>query len=656
MSRISIYGSKRDRKGVLEYLQRESVIDITEAEAEGFERVDMSEKYSEFSGINSVGSKSLEVLERLVPESGGLSAALSGRTTLTTQEYYSLIDDIPEMLRIAKRINELSEKITEKQGNITKLSAEIEELSPWILLDTDMDGQGTKSCSCFVGIMGGEMTASVLYEKYNAEEVPAAYLEIISSSPQQTCIFVLCRKEDRKECEQRLRTIGFSYPKIVFEGVPHKTAKEKEKEISALKKEIKALEAEIISYSGTRNAIRFMADYYSMRAEKYSMLSRLSGQRHTFMIEGYVPTERVGELIAVLEHEYRAAVEVEAADENAPVMFKNPYLASPVEGIVKTFAMPGRGEIDPTTIMSFFYYIFFGLMLSDAGYGLIITIGCAAAMKKYKGMERDLKETLRMFMYCGISTMLWGVLFGSYFGDAVSVISSTFFGREISIPPLWFEPVNDPMRMLMYSFLFGLIHLFTALGIRLYQCIKAGDYMSALIDCIFWYMLVGGGVVYLFRMEMFLSMAGINSRLPSVWANAAAITAALGALGIFIFSGRGSSVGKRLAKGAYALYNVTGWLSDILSYSRLLALGLATGVIATVFNKMGSMFGGGVLGVILFIIIFVIGHTLNIGINLLGAYVHTNRLQFVEFFGKFYEGGGHEFRPFEADTKYYKIK
>ena len=249
------------------------------------------------------------------------------------------------------------------------------------------------------------------------------------------------------------------------------------------------------------------------------------------------------------------------------------------------------------------------------------------------------------------------MLFGGYFGDAPAVIASTFFGSDFSIPPLWFSPVDEPMRMLMFSFLVGIIHLFTGLGVKLVDDCRNGHIKDGIYDVVFWYMLVGGGIVYLLTVPTFLNMAGLSFRLPDMVGTIAAICAGIGAIGIVLTAGRDSrSPVKRLLKGLYGLYNVTGYLSDILSYSRLLALGLATGVIATVFNKMGSMAGGGVAGVILFIVVFLIGHTLNIGINLLGAYVHTNRLQFVEFFGKFYEGGGKAFAPFSAHTRYYKFK
>ena len=285
-----------------------------------------------------------------------------------------------------------------------------------------------------------------------------------------------------------------------------------------------------------------------------------------------------------------------------------------------------------------------------------MVLGCGFALYKFKNMDLSLRKTLKMFLYCGISTAFWGAMFGGFFGDAVSVISSTYFGKEIAFKPLWFEPIKDPMKMLVFSFAIGIVHLFAGLFMKFYQCIRDKRYKDAIYDVVFWYMLVGGGIVYLLSLDMFISMTGLGFKVSAGGAKAAAICAGLGALGIVLTEGRSSkNIFKRLAKGLYGLYNVTGYLSDILSYSRLLALGLATGVIAQVFNKMGSMLGSGIPGFIMFMIVFVIGHTMNIGINLLGAYVHTNRLQFVEFFGKFYEGGGEKYDPFTEKTKYYKV-
>ena len=301
------------------------------------------------------------------------------------------------------------------------------------------------------------------------------------------------------------------------------------------------------------------------------------------------------------------------------------------------------------------------MMFSDAGYGIVMAIACAVCLLKFKGMEPGLRRSMKMFFWCGVSTAIWGLLFGSFFGDAVSVISNTFFHTAPPdipglVTPIWFNPVNDPMKMLMFSFLLGIIHLFTGLAILAYNYIKyKKDYLAVIYDVISWYLLVGGGILALLTMDMMQNIAGFT--LPPIYGKIGGIMAAVGAVIILFFAGRESKNPIiRLAKGAYGLYGTTGYLSDILSYSRLLALGLATGVIATVFNKIGSMMGDSIIGILGFILIFIIGHGVNIGINALGAYVHTNRLQFVEFFGKFYTGGGKEFKPFKINTKHYTVK
>ncbi len=211
--------------------------------------------------------------------------------------------------------------------------------------------------------------------------------------------------------------------------------------------------------------------------------------------------------------------------------------------------------------------------------------------------------------------------------------------------------------MLMFSLAVGVVHLFVGLGVKLYVLVKAGKYKDALYDVVFWYMVVGGAIALLLSTSMFAEIAQLNFTLPSAVGTVAAVAACIGAVGIILTGGRESkSPVKRLLKGAYALYNITGYLSDILSYSRLLALGLATGVIASVVNQMGAMGGKGPAGVILFVLVFIAGQAINFGIELLGAYVHTNRLQFVEFFGKFYDGGGEKFKPFAVNTKFFKFK
>ena len=307
--------------------------------------------------------------------------------------------------------------------------------------------------------------------------------------------------------------------------------------------------------------------------------------------------------------------------------------------------------------MSVFNVFLFGMMLSDAAYGAIMAVACGWALLKFPRMGEGMKKSLQLFFWCGLSTLVWGVLFGGYFGDVVNVVSRTFFGHEVGAPALWFAPLDDPMRLLVYSLAIGVVHLFVGFGIKGYLSLRDKKYMDFLCDTVLWYLLLVGLLLMLIPSSIFASIIQMTIVFPPALNFLAKAMAIVGAVGILLMSGRANkNFALRIALGAYDLYNISGWLSDVLSYSRLLALGLATGVIAQVINQMASMFGGGVVGAILFAVIFVIGHALNMAINMLGAYVHTNRLQYVEFFGKFYEGGGRAFAPFKENTKYTSIK
>ncbi len=408
-----------------------------------------------------------------------------------------------------------------------------------------------------------------------------------------------------------------------------------------------------------REGLKLLADYYRVRAEKYDVLGQLPQSERTFLISGYVPTKEVSKVQKALTDKYDCVVDVEELkeDEEAPVLLKNNKFASSAEGILEAFGLPGKGELDPTAIMSVFYVFLFGLMLSDAAYGAIVSIVCGILILKFPRMGKGMKTSIQLFFWCGISTLFWGIMFGGYFGDVINVVSKTFFGHEVGIPAVWFVPLDEPMKLLIYSMLFGVIHLFTGLGIKGYMCLKDKKYMDFFCDVVLWYMLLVGLLIMLIPSDIFASIAQTSIVFPPAVNALGKGLAIVGAIGILLMSGRANkNFGLRIALGAYDLYNVSGWLSDVLSYSRLLALGLATGVIASVVNQMGSMGGKSVFGAIVFIFAFIVGHTFNIAINLLGAYVHTNRLQYVEFFGKFYEGGGRAFNPFKENTKYADIK
>ena len=662
MQRIGIYALKSRRKPILELIQRRGVVEIHAEKAEDavFRQTDTAPAKARFENNTSTLQAALEALDKLEPEKKSLLAPLEGRTPIPLSRYEETAGAAGKTLRAASRVNALWKKCADDRAEILRLEAQIRMLEPWSRLDVSMRTTGTASTAAFIGSFPAEYTEEALKAEIarGAPEIDGVAVEVLSAGTQQTCAFLLCHASNGAKLVAFLRSIGFTYPADRSKKPPQARMQDLNARIEKLRAEIDGAEAEIRTYAALRGAMQYTIDYFSMRIEKYDVLGRLWQSPHVFVITGYIPAESAPALEKELTEKFEAYVELEtpAEDEDVPVKLKNNAFAAPVEGVLESYSMPGRKEIDPSTLMAVFYYFLFGMMLSDAGYGLLMVIGCGVALAEFKNMEESLRKFLKMFLYCGISTVFWGAMFGSFFGDAVTVIGKTFFNVDIAIPALWFTPLNEPMRLLLFSFLIGVIHLFAGLGAQFYQLARQGLWKDAIFDVVFWYMLVGGGILYLLSMQMFADMVSLGFTLPAAVGTAGAIAAGIGAVGIVLTAGRESrSPFKRLLKGLYGLYGVSSYLSDILSYSRLLALGLATGVIASVFNQMGAMLGNSPAGVAVFVFAFLVGHTLNLGINVLGAYVHTNRLQFVEFFGKFFEGGSRKFNPFSAKTKYFKI-
>lgn len=660
MQRIRICALKKDRKYILELLQREGMIEVCDIihEDDTFQKMDVTLPVELLRKGTTLAKDAIEILDKYNPENKSASNILNGRKEVSPSVYDSFAEKRDSVLKKCNRIVQLEKVIAESKAEITRLNTQSEILQPWLNLDIPIDFKGTKYTKGFVGTLPNLWQLEQIYQEV-AEEMPLN-IDIISSSKEQTCIFVLCINEKQEAVSEKLRAIGFSYPGLTDVKVPSQKMKELQSEIQKNQKTIEDCMIELKDLSGVREEICFLQDYESMRLEKYNVLGRLLQTSKVFILTGYIPKKEADHIERKLNQRFELSVEFEDPDEHEdiPVLLENNAFSSPIQATVEGFSPPGKYEIDPTMVTSLFYYLLYGLMLSDAGYGLIITLACGFLLMKFKTtVEESTKNFLKMFLFCGISTIFWGAVFGSYFGDIVDVVSNTFFGEKITIQPLWFFPVQKPMQMLLFSMVLGIIHLFAGLGMKCYQCLRQKDYKAVLYDVVLWYVLLGSSIVYLLTMKMFVDIVGLTFTLPASVAKVSGGLAIISAVGIILTNGRESrNPFKRILKGLYALYGITSYLSDVLSYSRLLALGLATGVICTVINKMAAMAAGGVLGPIIFTIIVIIGHVLNIGINALGAYVHTTRLQYVEFFGKFYEGGGRKFEPFETNTKYYKFK
>ncbi len=663
MHKMNICAMKKNRKKILELLQKKGCLEIQETDNEDsvFMKMNTATQISIFERNAALAENGLEVLDRYCPENKSMFAGLEGKKEIALEEFQNSIDHQQDIMNLVNKILQAQKSMEEKESAIVRCREEIQSLSPWSSLDVPMNYPGTKKTGFFIGSISGTYTQEALTAKIEQlEEMPdSVYAQVITADKFQTYVTVVFLRTQQDQVERALRNFSFNRAPLITSHTPEISVKKRENAIASIQKEIEALRQKLEEYSKRRMEIKEVADYYTVRAEKYRVVGSILQSKHTFFITGFIPEREIEDLRNNLENRFTVMIDVEEPEENenVPVLLSNNKTAGAVEGVVTSFGYPTKHEIDPTAITAFFYYFFFGIMLSDAAYGLLMFLGCLWALKKYPNMSEGMQKSLRMFKNCGLSTLVWGILFGGYFGDAITVIGHTFFGVDIVVPAVWFAPIDKPMEMLIYCMIFGIVHLFVGLGIKGYMMLRQKDMASFVCDVLFWYVFLIGLILMLIPTSIFGSLLGTIIVFPQ-WANLLAKIMTIGGMaGILLTGGRrAKNLFKRLLLGAYSLYDTTSWLSDLLSYSRLLALGLATGVIAQVINTMAAMGGKSVVGVIMFIIVFIIGHVFNMAINLLGAYVHTNRLQYVEFFGKFFEGGSREFQPFKENTKYVNVK
>ena len=672
MKRVFIAALKKDRKHILESLQRLGVVEINvDASKEIFTgkdgaadplftQTDTSSAKATFEKNVNLATQALAVLDREVPVKAGMMDSFAGRDKMSSTDYESLTTKRDKIMDMVYELNSLNKAKAEAEAEIPKLLNQREMLAPWLGFTLPLDYKGTKYTKAFIGTFPQAYDQSSLQLAFaeKAPNVQKVDISIISSNEEQTCVLIICHNTEAKETEDALRALSFARPSL-----PGVVPAEQEKSIAgdlAKQEEIIASSTKkIAEYAEKRSELTFIVDYFTMRADKYGVIGGLFQSKRVFCITGYIPEKDVKVLDAAIGSKFDCVVEYSTPsdEEDVPVKLSNNGYATPIEGVVSGYALPGKGEVDPTFIASIFYYGLYGLMLSDAAYGLIMVFATLFVLTKFKGrLEEGTKRMMQMFLGCGIGKTVWGFIFGSFFGDGIPKFTETFFGKAVNLPYL-LDPIKDPVTLLGIAFIIGIVHLMCGLGIALYTNLKQGKITEAIFDVICWYLFFGGLLGLLLTTEMIQNMFKFSINFPQAVVTLFTVCALAGAAGILIMGGRESTNPlKRFLKGLYALYGISGYLSDVLSYSRLLALGLATGVISQVFNTIAVMPGGNLFGLIFFIVIFVVGHTINILINALGAYVHTNRLEYVEFFGKFYNGGGKAFVPFAENTKYYVVK
>lgn len=544
---------------------------------------------------------------------------------------------IEEFLAKGDRIHALSEKVS-------KLEIDILSLLPWVEFDLPMALTETKDCNIHKGVLPLDLDIESLTKDLE-ENFEQLVFKVVHKDKELQYVALMCTKALDEQVMEILREKGFA--ESVFKELnelPEAALKRMEVELAEANNEISCIADEVAKDAKLKEKIEEYYDVIFLEAEKQKNKTKLLKTAKTFLLEGWVPERLVEKAKKILdENDCYYVFRDPLDDEDVPVLMENSKFITPFESVTEMYSLPAYRGFDPTKIFAAFYVVFFGIMLSDAAYGIIMAIACFVILKKYD-LEGMAQKLITLFLYCGISTTFWGALFGGWFGDIATVVARIFFGVEFAIKPIWFNPMDDPIKLLIFSIALGIVHLFTGMGIKSYIQIKEGKWFDALCDQGFWIITITGICAWL----------GGSMILPAL-TNIGMYMAIAGLVGLLLTGGRHNKGIGKVIGGLSSVYDITSYLSDILSYSRILALGLATGVIAQVVNTMGSIFGGGILGAILLLIIFIFGHTLNIAINVLGAYVHTCRLQYVEFFGKFYMDGGEPFEPMGQKTKYIRV-
>jgi V/A-type H+-transporting ATPase subunit I len=653
MKSVRIIALREDRKRLLEHLQDSGLIQIkkNDKSAKGFKKVDMSAQMQVFERNVTLAQQALDILDNLSPEKKSMLSSFAGRREVDPDEIGVIAAGAGDVINICNRITELNKKRADYAAEQVRIKTSLVQLEPWQNLDIPLNTGDTKTTAVFIGTLPKQYNDITLSEELAGANPKLDFeFEIQFASSEMTCVMLLVPLKQKNAADEALRNLGFARPLSATSHTPKVKAQRLRDKSKALTKADEEARQEIISYADKRDEIRNTQDYFRIRADKYNVISELDQTRHVFVISGYVPEEDCSKLEALCTRIAACCIEFDDVDESeAPVKLKNNRFAQPAEGIVNMYSPPSHSDVDPTPILAFFFYFFFGMMFSDAGYGLLMVVAIGIVLKIFKP-DKQMRNNLKLFQYCGVSTIIWGLIFGSIFGDAPAIFYNLATGADITMKELlpWptLDPQKDALMLMVISIAFGLVHILIGMGCKFYICWRQKDYKAALFDTGFWMLMLVGFAVL---------AAGMVTTTIVMYVGAGIAIAA--AIGLVLTQGRNKKgiVGKAVG-GLASLYDITSYISDLLSYSRLLALGLTTGVMAQVFNMLATMLGTSAIGIIFMIIIFVVGHAITIGLNALGSYVHTMRLQYVELFSKFYEGGGKPFEPFSLNSKYIKTK
>ena len=637
MKRLTLAGLAQEKEEVLKQLAFFGAVEIhdaaplvTEEEAAQYRAINDAGDSNELRGDLEKLQGAIHALTPLAPKKGLLQA----KPHITRQGMEDAIINRESVVATAAEVMRIQRARLAIAPDTAKLEGQIASLEPWIPVDIPLGNSGTKLVDVVYGTFPALTDMAALQAKIADMD---CCVEMVTADKNAIYCIALFYRGSEEECLSVLREFTFSRVSLrEYTDTPAQEIEKLKKAIEENAKTYDALTEEISQYIGDLPRLQEMADTLNGRLTMSEIRSRLLVTESAFFLSGFIPEERCASLEEGLKG-YSVAIEFEdvTVEDDPPVLLKNNALVQPYEAVTEMYSLPVYGGFDPNPVMAPFFFVFFGIMMGDIGYGLImLLIGLLARKTEPQGFA---KKFFGLFIHGGIAATIMGVITGSFFGDIIFQFSNTFTSHAVALRS-FFDPLSNPLPMLFISCAFGAVHLLTGMAIKFGLCLKDKDYMGAFADIGLWWLLFAGiGLIF------------VNKNLGFGVMGAAVV-------GLVLTQGRAKKgfFGK-LFSGILSLYDVTSYLGDVLSYSRLMALGLAGAVIAQVFNAIAVLVGDSLIGIIVFVLVALVGHALNTFLSVLGAYVHTSRLQYVEFFGKFYESGGRAFDPFKIKTQYYNL-
>lgn len=644
MNKFTLLTFESKKKKLLKEMQGLSNVEFINLQDEDF--LEKYEELKELSRDNDDNEASsyeedlaktkfgVDFLSKYVPKKSTLKALKEEKMTLTLDELENYVKS-SNWLDSYEKAKKRDEELAKLDSQVTKLQSEIETLIPWESLDVSFGELKTlKDTTYYLG------TIAKSYEETLLQELKNAYIEIISRSNNDINLLILANKEYEENISEFLRSIGFSSFKTEYEGEPLKLVLDFKHQIEEIQSKKFFVQEEISDLEEDLKKLQLAYDYFASKVERSKVSKNFLRTKNICAIQGWIAEEESKSLRAVcndtLGNDYYIEFEDVKEDEvdNVPIKLKNGELVSAFESVTGMYSYPKYNEIDPTPLLAPFYLIFFGMMVADAGYGLLVLIGSLIALKYFK-LSDGMKDFARFFFYLSFPTIFFGAIYGSFFGDI------------ITLPTQIIDTNKNVMTIVYLSLGLGVIQIFFGLFIKVYSLVRIGKFKDALLDA-------GSWIITL------LSIGGLAAakllKLPNIVGNIFIVTMVIGMILIVIGGGREEkSFGAKAGQGLYSLYGITGYVGDLVSYTRLMALGLAGGSIAGALNLLIHTLPG-VAAIVIGPILFVLFHIFNLGLSLLGAYVHTARLQYVEYFSKFYDGGGRPFKAFKGSEKYIRIK